>query len=77
MAGTSEIRAYRERTGVTRAELSKRLGGLHRSTLCKWENGTRIPEPRYWLALNREIGIPLCKLAPSIAEAQEEAANVS
>lgn len=77
MTACSEIKAYREKAGVSRAELGRRLGGLHRATVCKWESGERAPSAKFWPALMREIGIPLCKLAPSLAEAQKGAANVN
>ena len=44
------LRAWRKRVGLSQLDLAARLG-IDKSTVNRWEAGTRSPPPFVWLAL--------------------------
>lgn len=46
-----DIKAFREKIGVTQEELAKMLG-VHSRTVQNWESGTKIPESKHALLRN-------------------------
>ena len=46
-----DIKAFREKIGVTQEELAKMLG-VHSRTVQNWESGTKIPESKHVLLRN-------------------------
>ncbi|MBO6755440.1 MAG: helix-turn-helix domain-containing protein [Roseibium sp.] len=54
---------YREKAGLTKAELGRRLG-VGRAAVLKWENG-RVPAERA-LSVEEVTGIPRWELRPDI-----------
>lgn len=47
----SEIRALRERLGLTQGELAERLGLAHRQRVGEWEAGVKAPSGRSLILL--------------------------
>lgn len=43
MSTPVDIFAIRKKLGLTLAEVGERLGGVHRTTVGRWESGTTVP----------------------------------
>ncbi len=62
-----QIREYRERVGMTQAELAMQLGKTQ-SAICQWESGVRAPRPAMLLRLADVLGCTVDELLRGDAE---------
>ena len=62
MRGSEQIRAARDRYGLSQAALAEHLG-VHQSTVARWEAGVTSVRPIFLRALS-DLGAPTSKLIP-------------
>jgi transcriptional regulator with XRE-family HTH domain len=64
---THPLKAYRDREGLTQAELGKRLG-VPRNSVARWEIGARKIDTALVPSVAQKTGIPPRELRPDLAE---------
>jgi len=69
------IRMYRERVGLSQAELSLLIAVEQRASVSRYEQGLRFPNLETLLALEVVLGMPIGDLFAGVAESVRE--NVS
>lgn len=52
------ISAYRERAGLSRADVSEKVVGSRSGACWNWEHGLKLPSPRHWRELKRVLNLP-------------------
>lgn len=67
---THPIRLYREREGISRAELARRIG-VDPQTIYRWENGKRWPRRDAMRRIERVTGISITELSVASAGAAQ------
>ncbi len=58
----SELRAARERAGLTQHELARLVGAAGGERVSRWELGTSAPRPDFLVKLARALDIPTLRL---------------
>ena len=58
----SELRAAREKAGLTQHELARLVGAAGGERISRWELGTSAPRPDFLVKLARALGIPTLRL---------------
>ena len=58
----SELRAARERAGLTQHELARLVGAAGGERVSRWELGTSVPRPDFLVKLARALDIPTLRL---------------
>ncbi|MBQ9003770.1 MAG: helix-turn-helix domain-containing protein [Eggerthellaceae bacterium] len=64
------LRKLRVENGLSRRELAKRMY-VTRSTVARWENGSRLPDAAMLSQLARSLGVDVSALLSSAAESDE------
>lgn len=60
----SLIRLFRQKLGLTQAELAERIG-VYQTTLCRYENDQRRPQQRVLQRIARALGVQREDLLPT------------
>ena len=68
-----DIKAIRQKLGLTLAALGERVGGVHQTTVGRWESGATTPRGPALKAL-RELAAEAARAAEGVAASEEEAA---
>jgi transcriptional regulator with XRE-family HTH domain len=58
----SELRAAREKAGLTQHELARLVGAAGGERISRWELGTSVPRPDFVVRLARALDIPTRRL---------------
>lgn len=58
----SELRAAREKAGLTQHELARLVGAAGGERISRWELGTSVPRPDFLVKLARALDIPTLRL---------------
>lgn len=58
----SELRAAREKAGLTQHELARLVGAAGGERVSRWELGTSVPRPDFLVRLARALDIPTLRL---------------
>lgn len=58
----SELRAAREKAGLTQHELARLVGAAGGERISRWELGTSVPRPDFVVKLARALNIPTRRL---------------
>ena len=58
----SELRAAREKAGLTQHELARLVGAAGGERISRWELGTSVPRPDFLVKLARTLDIPTLRL---------------
>ncbi|MDO9495688.1 MAG: helix-turn-helix transcriptional regulator [Nocardioides sp.] len=58
----SELRAAREKAGLTQHELARLVGAAGGERISRWELGTSVPRPDFLVKLARALDIPALRL---------------
>ena len=58
----TELRAARERAGLTQHELARLIGAAGGERVSRWELGTSVPRPDFLVKLARALDIPTLRL---------------
>lgn len=77
MESIHPLKAYRDqqRPPLTQQGLA-RLLGVTKATVCRWETGTRKPEPDHLVQIADVTGIPGGLLRPDLAASLENSGRV-
>lgn len=58
----SQLRAAREKAGLTQHELARLVGAAGGERISRWELGTSVPRPDFLVKLARALDIPTLRL---------------